>query len=69
MDKIKNKDPRMQKAYQTIVYNRAVEQYHNREYKNAIANFELVSSFLYVYVFNSIACHEKGRPKRKNDFH
>ena len=30
MDKIKNKDPRMQKAYQTIVYNRAVEQYHNR---------------------------------------
>ena len=45
MDKIKNKDPRMQKAYQTIVYNRAVEQYHNREYKNAIANFELVKRY------------------------
>ena len=45
MDKIKNKDPRMQKAYQTIVYNRAVEQYHNREYKNAIANFELVKKY------------------------
>jgi tetratricopeptide (TPR) repeat protein len=45
MDKIKNKDPRMQKAYQTIVYNRAVEQYHNREYKNAITNFERVKKY------------------------
>ena len=45
MDKIKNKDPRIQKAYQTIVYNRAVEQYHNRQYKSAIKNFELVKKF------------------------
>ena len=42
MEKIKNKDPRMQKAYQSIVYNRAVEQYHNRDYKNAQISFGLV---------------------------
>ena len=45
MEKIKNKDPRMQKAYQSIVYNRAVEQFHNREYKQAITNFELVKRY------------------------
>ena len=45
MEKIKNKDPRMQKAYQSIVYNRAVEQYHNREYESAIKNFELVKRY------------------------
>ena len=45
MEKIKNKDPRMQKAYQSIVYNRAVEQYHNREYESAIKNFKLVKRY------------------------
>ena len=42
MEKIKNKDPRMQKAYQSIVYNRAVELFDNREFSKAIKNFELV---------------------------
>ena len=45
MDKIKNKDPRMQKAYQSIVFNRAVEQFHNREYDESIKNFELVKRY------------------------
>ena len=45
MDKIKNKDPRMQKAYQSIVFNRAVEQFHNREYDESIKNFELVNRY------------------------
>jgi len=42
LEKIKNKDPRMQKAYQSIVYNRAVELFDNREFSKAIKNFELV---------------------------
>ena len=45
MEKMKNKDPRMQKAYQTIVYNRAVEQYHNRDYKNSQISFKLVNKY------------------------
>ncbi len=32
----------MQKAYQSIVYNRAVELFDNREFSKAIKNFELV---------------------------
>jgi len=45
MEKIKEKGPRMQKAYQSIVFNRAVEQYHNREFESAIKNFELVKRY------------------------
>ncbi len=45
MEKIENKDPRMQKAYQTIVYNRAVEQFHNREYLKSKNSFELVKKY------------------------
>ena len=45
MEKIKNKDPRMQKAYQTIVYNKAVEQFHNRDYMKSKNSFELVKKY------------------------
>ena len=45
LEKIKNKDPRMQKAYQSIVYNRAVELFDNREFYKAIKSFELVKKY------------------------
>ena len=45
MERIKNKDPRMQKAYQTIVFNRAVEQFHNRDYSKSRQCFELVKKY------------------------
>jgi tetratricopeptide (TPR) repeat protein len=45
MEKIKNKDPRMQSAYQTIVYNRAVEQFHNRDFEKSKICFELVKKY------------------------
>jgi tetratricopeptide (TPR) repeat protein len=45
MERIKNKDPRMQKAYQTIVFNRAVEQFHNRDYSKSQQCFELVKKY------------------------
>jgi len=45
MQKVKNKDPRMQQAYQTIVYNHAVEQFHNRNYNKSVNSFELVKKY------------------------
>ena len=45
LEKIKEKDPRMQSAYQTIVYNRAVEHFHNRNYSDAIQSFDLVRRY------------------------
>ena len=45
LEKIKNKDPRMQKAYQSIVFNRAVELFHNRKYERAKERFEMVSKY------------------------
>ena len=45
LEKIKDKDPRMQSAYQIIVFNRAVEQFHNRDYEDAVGSFELVGRY------------------------
>ncbi len=45
LEKIKNKDPRMQKAYQSIVFNRAVELFHNRKYEEAKTRFSMVNKY------------------------
>ena len=55
MEKIQNKDPRMQRAYQTIVYNRAVEQFHNRDYEKAIESFNLVSRYPIAQELNAMS--------------
>ena len=45
LDRIKNKDSRMKVAYQTIVYNRGVELYHNQSYQLARDHFSSVKKY------------------------
>lgn len=40
ISRIKNKNEKMKKAYQTIAFNLGVEQFHNNAYTSAIASFE-----------------------------
>lgn len=45
LDRIKNKDNRMKSAYQTIVFNRAVELFHNQSYHLARDHFKSVKKY------------------------
>ena len=45
LDRIKNKDSRMKSAYQTIVFNRAVELFHNQSYNLARDHFKSVKKY------------------------
>lgn len=45
LERIKKKDDRMKVAYQTITFNRAVELYHNGDYKEAIKHFKDVKRY------------------------
>ena len=45
LERIKNKDDRMKVAYQTVTFNRAVELFHNGDFKEAINRFNDVKRY------------------------
>jgi len=55
LDRIKNKDDRMKTAYQTIVYNRGVELYHNQSYQIARDHFSSVKKYPINQKLNSLS--------------
>ena len=60
LEKIKNKDPRMQRAYQSIVFNRAVELFHNRKYQEAKNRFSMVNKYPVDKELNALSEFWKG---------
>tara|TARA_B100001939_G_C16945993_1_gene620373 strand:+ start:2716 stop:5943 length:3228 start_codon:yes stop_codon:yes gene_type:complete len=57
LDRIKNKDDRMKTAYQTIVFNRGVELFHNQSYQIARDHFASVKKYPINQKLNSLSIY------------
>lgn len=69
LDRIANKDSRLKVAYQTIVFNRAVELFHNQSYQLARDHFASVKKYPIDKSLNSISVFWKAECSYKlNDF-